>query len=70
MDSFKFAFHPLSGTPPFSLTLRRRAQAFGIVYLQTRRFTPEHYGVTYISLFVGFLLGGLLIVTVGGKLSL
>ncbi|GAA5883715.1 hypothetical protein JCM16303_004787 [Sporobolomyces ruberrimus] len=42
-------------------------EAFGIVYIEERGFKPTSYGLTYISLGLGFLLGASMIATVGNR---
>ncbi|KAM0747475.1 MFS general substrate transporter [Meredithblackwellia eburnea MCA 4105] len=42
-------------------------EAFGVVYLVERHFTPTSYGLTYISLGLGFFFGCGLLATVGVK---
>ncbi|GAA5902182.1 uncharacterized protein JCM6883_001321 [Sporobolomyces salmoneus] len=42
-------------------------EAFSIVYVEKRGFTATNYGLTYISLGLGFLIGASTVATVGTK---
>ncbi|KAF7307830.1 MFS transporter [Mycena kentingensis (nom. inval.)] len=45
-------------------------EAFGVVFLEIRGFTPTNYGLTYIALGLGFLAACVLLATVGQTMYL